>query len=59
MVVSYVDRRYAGGGLHELLVHEATHILDQQFAPQRISFLAEGLASGGNRALCPTPPADQ
>jgi hypothetical protein len=44
MVVSYVDRRYAGGGLYELLVHEATHILDQQFAPQRISFLAEGLA---------------
>ncbi len=51
MVVSYVDRRYAGGGLYELLVHEATHILDQQFAPQRISFLAEGLAvwvSGGH-----------
>ena len=44
MVVSYVDRRYAGGGVYELLVHEATHILDQQFAPQRISFLAEGLA---------------
>ena len=44
MVVSYVDRRYAGGGFYELLVHEATHILDQQFAPQRISFLAEGLA---------------
>ncbi len=44
VVVSYVDRRYAGGGLYELLVHEATHILDQQFAPQRISFLAEGLA---------------
>ena len=51
MVVSYVDRRYAGGGVYELLVHEATHILDQQFAPQRISFLAEGLAvwvSGGH-----------
>ncbi|HRQ15292.1 MAG TPA: hypothetical protein PK205_18500, partial [Promineifilum sp.] len=44
MVVSYVDRRYAGGGFYELLVHEAAHILDQQFAPQRISFLAEGLA---------------
>jgi hypothetical protein len=44
MVVSYVDRRYAGGGLHELLVHEAVHIIDQQFAPRRISFLAEGLA---------------
>ncbi|WP_157912985.1 hypothetical protein [Candidatus Promineifilum breve] len=51
MVVSYVDRRYAGGGLYELLVHESAHILDQQFAPQRISFLAEGLAvwvSGGH-----------
>ena len=44
IVVSYVDRRYAGGGLYELLVHEATHIIDQQFAPQRISFMAEGLA---------------
>ena len=51
MVVSYVDRRYAGGGFYELLVHEATHILDHQFAPQRITFLAEGLAvwiSGGH-----------
>ncbi len=51
MVVSYVDRRYAGGGLHELLVHEAVHVLDQQIAPQRISILAEGLAvwaSGGH-----------
>lgn len=51
MVVSYVDRRYAGGGLYELLVHEAAHIIDQQFAPRRISFLAEGLAvwaSGGH-----------
>ncbi len=48
---SYVDRRYAGGGFYELLVHEAAHILDQQFAPQRITFLAEGLAvwvSGGH-----------
>jgi hypothetical protein len=51
MVVSYVYRRYAGGGFYELLVHEAAHILDQQFAPQRITFLAEGLAvwvSGGH-----------
>jgi hypothetical protein len=44
IVVSYVDRQYAGGGIYELLVHEAAHVLDQQFAPQRISFLAEGLA---------------
>jgi len=51
IVVSYVDRNYAGGDIHDLLVHEATHILDQQFAPRRISFLAEGLAvwvSGGH-----------
>ena len=51
MVVSYADRQYAGGGIYELLVHEAAHILDQQFAPRRISFLAEGLAvwvSGGH-----------
>ncbi len=51
MVVSYTDRQYAGGGIYELLVHEATHILDQQFAPRRISFMAEGLAvwvSGGH-----------
>lgn len=51
VVVSYVDRNYAGGDIYELLVHEATHILDQQFAPRRISFLAEGLAlwvSGGH-----------
>ena len=34
----------SGGQLHELLVHETVHILDQQFAPQRISFFAEGLA---------------
>lgn len=44
MVVSYVDRPYAGGNLHELLVHEATHVLDQEFAPRRIAPLAEGLA---------------
>jgi hypothetical protein len=44
MVVSYVDRPYAGGGLRELLVHEAVHVLDQEFAPRRIAPLAEGLA---------------
>jgi hypothetical protein len=51
MVISYVDRGYAGNGLHELLTHEATHVIDQQFAPRRIKFLAEGLAvwsSGGH-----------
>ena len=44
MVVTYVDRSYAGGELHELLVHEAVHVIDRQFAPQRIKFLAEGIA---------------
>jgi hypothetical protein len=44
MVISYLDRDYAGGGLQELLVHEAVHLVDKSFAPDRITFLAEGLA---------------
>jgi hypothetical protein len=44
MVVSYLDRDYVGGGLEEVLVHEAVHLLDKQFAPERITFLSEGLA---------------
>ncbi len=51
IVVSYPDRQYSGGTLQQVLIHEATHILDRQFAPQRITFLAEGLAvwaSGGH-----------
>lgn len=44
VVVSYLDRNYAGGGLYEVLLHEAVHVLDRQFAPNRIAFLAEGLA---------------
>ncbi|HSM57565.1 MAG TPA: hypothetical protein VK879_15540 [Candidatus Sulfomarinibacteraceae bacterium] len=44
VVISYLDRNYAGGGLHEVLVHETVHLLDRQFAPNRIPFLAEGLA---------------
>lgn len=44
VVVSYLDRNYAGGGLYEVLLHEAIHALDRQFAPNRIAFLAEGLA---------------
>ena len=44
MVVSYLDRDYAGSGIFEVLVHEAVHLLDRQFAPDRISFLSEGLA---------------
>ena len=51
IVISYLDRDYAGAGLHEVLVHEASHVLDRQFAPQRIVPLTEGLAvwvSGGH-----------
>jgi hypothetical protein len=44
MVISYLDRPYNGEGLFETLVHESVHIIDRQFAPQRISFLAEGVA---------------
>lgn len=44
MVVSYLDRDYTGGGLEEVLVHEAVHLIDQQFAPDRITFLSEGVA---------------
>ncbi|GMQ77907.1 MAG: hypothetical protein BMS9Abin02_0398 [Anaerolineae bacterium] len=44
MVVSYLDRDYAGSGIYEVLVHEAVHLIDRQFAPDRISFLSEGLA---------------
>lgn len=44
VVISYLDRQYNGQGLHEVLTHEMVHLLDRQFAPQRITFLAEGLA---------------
>lgn len=44
VVVSYLDRNYVGEGITELIKHEAVHLLDKQFAPHRISFLAEGLA---------------
>ncbi len=44
MVVSYLDRDYGAGELTELLVHEATHLIDRAFAPDRMNILAEGLA---------------
>ena len=44
MVIVYNDRPYIGGNLYELLVHESTHIIDRQFAPQRINILSEGVA---------------
>jgi hypothetical protein len=51
MVISYSDRLYNGGQLEQMLIHEAVHVIDRQFAPRRISFLAEGVAvwaSGGH-----------
>jgi hypothetical protein len=44
IVVSYLDRQYNGEGLYETLTHEAVHVIDRQFAPRRIAFLAEGVA---------------
>jgi len=44
MVISYLDRNYIGGGIYEVLVHEAVHLIDHTFAPNRITFLAEGVA---------------
>lgn len=44
MVISYLDRNYVGNGVYEVLVHETVHLLDRQFAPNRIPFLTEGLA---------------
>ncbi|GJM41015.1 MAG: hypothetical protein DHS20C20_12970 [Ardenticatenaceae bacterium] len=47
IVVSYLDRQYASRGFEQILVHEAVHIIDRQFAPERIPFLAEGMAVWG------------
>ncbi len=47
ITISYLDRNYAGGGLYEVLVHEMIHLLDQQFAANRVTFLAEGVAVWG------------
>lgn len=44
MVLSYLDRMYTGEGFYETLVHESVHVIDRQFAPQRITMLAEGTA---------------
>lgn len=44
IVISYLDRQYNGQGLYETLVHESVHVIDRQFAPQRIAILAEGVA---------------
>lgn len=48
VVISYLDRDYTGNGLYQVLVHEAIHVIDRQFAPQRIPFLSEGVAVWGS-----------
>ena len=48
VVVSYGERDYANVELEQILVHEAIHIIDRQFAPNRIPFLAEGVAVWGS-----------
>jgi len=44
MLVTHTQRNYAAGNLAQLLAHEAVHILDQQYVPSRMDFLAEGVA---------------
>jgi hypothetical protein len=44
IIISYLDRSYSGNGLREVILHESVHALDTQFAPNRLGFLAEGLA---------------
>ena len=45
MVISYPDRNYAGGGLSEVLRHEAVHVLDNQIVTgQGYRFMVEGIA---------------
>ncbi|MAT97666.1 MAG: hypothetical protein CL608_11025 [Anaerolineaceae bacterium] len=48
IVVSYLDRQYASQGFDQVLIHEAVHLIDRQFAPERITFMAEGLAVWGS-----------
>lgn len=48
VVISYLDRQYASQGFEQVLTHEAVHIIDRQFAPERITFMAEGLAVWGS-----------
>jgi hypothetical protein len=51
LIISYLDRNYAGGDLDLVLRHEATHVLDRRFSEVRNTLLAEGLAvyvSGGH-----------
>ncbi len=47
IVISYGEREYANIQLQQILTHESIHIIDKQFAPQRIPFMAEGVAVWG------------
>lgn len=58
LVLSYLDRDYAGGGREEVFLHEGTHVIDRAFAPERLTLLAEGLAvyvAGGHFRAEPLP----
>lgn len=58
LVLSYLDRDYAGGGREEVFLHEGTHVIDRAFAPARLTLLAEGLAvyvAGGHFRTEPLP----
>jgi hypothetical protein len=51
IVISYLDRFYAGGELAQVFRHEGIHVLDRRFAQIRPTLLGEGLAvylSGGH-----------
>jgi hypothetical protein len=58
LILSYLDRDYAAGGLEEVFLHEGTHVIDSNFAPARLTLLAEGLAvyvAGGHFRTEPLP----
>jgi hypothetical protein len=58
LILSYLDRFYAGGDLTQVFRHEATHVLDRGFASAHATLLAEGLAvyaSGGHFREEPIP----
>lgn len=44
IAITYIDRDYAGGDLPQVFRHEATHVLDQQFAARKPALMGEGLA---------------
>lgn len=44
VIVSYLDRFYAGGAWAQVFRHEGTHAIDRRFAEIRPALLAEGLA---------------